>query len=75
MRCDSANMLERAAQAINPKRDHGAYAFALEELAGHIRQVRAGTVSLDEFADFYMIRPVASPSPIDPLNVQEGCGA
>lgn len=56
-RCNSAHMLEQAASAIDPKRYSGAYAFALEELAGHIRQVRAGTVTLDQFADFYMIRP------------------
>jgi len=56
-RCDSANMLRHAALAINPKRDYGAYAFMLGEMAGHIEQVRAGTATLDEFADFYMIRP------------------
>lgn len=56
-RCNSAHMLEQASRAINPKRDEGAYAFALEELASHIRQVRDGTTTLDEFADFYMIRP------------------
>lgn len=61
MRCNSAHMLEQASRAIDPERDFGAYAFALEELAGHIRQVRDGTASLDEFADFYMIRP-ATPS-------------
>ena len=60
MRCNSAHMLEQAARAIDPKRDHGAYAFSLEELAGHIRQVRAGTATLEQFADFYMIRPEAA---------------
>lgn len=59
MRCDIANMLKRAAKCVDPKRDYGAYAFMLEELEGHVRQVRDGTVSLDEFADFYMIRPEA----------------
>lgn len=57
MRCNSANMLRHAALAVNPKRDYGAYAFMLGEMAGHIEQVRAGTATLDEFADFYMIRP------------------
>lgn len=64
MKCNSAHMLEQTASAIDPKRDTGAYAFALGELAGHIRQVRAGTATLDQFADFYMIRPEAG--------VQEG---
>lgn len=57
MRCDSANMLKQASRAIDPETDRYAYAFALEEMAGHIQQVREGSVSLDEFADFYMIRP------------------
>ena len=57
MRCNSANMLMQASRAIDPETDRGAYAFALEEMAGHIKQVRDGSVSLDEFADFYMIRP------------------
>lgn len=54
-RCDSANMLRNAAAMINPKRDYSAYAFTLEEMAGHIEQVRRGDVTLDEFARFYMI--------------------
>lgn len=54
-RCDSANMLRNAAAMINPKRDYGAYAFMLEEMAQHIQQVRRGEVTLDEFARFYMI--------------------
>jgi hypothetical protein len=59
VRCDLANMLRQARQAIDPKRDHGAYAFALEELEKHVRQVRDGSATLDEFADFYMVRPAA----------------
>jgi hypothetical protein len=62
MRCNSANMLMQASRAIDPEKDVYAYAFALEDMAGHIRQVRAGTVTLDEFADFYMIRPEATES-------------
>lgn len=54
-RCDSANMLRNASAMINPKRDYGAYAFMLEEMAGHIEQVRRGEVTIEEFARFYMI--------------------
>ena len=57
MRCNSANMLRQASNAIDPKKDRFGYAFSLEELARHIDQVREGTVSLDEFTAFYMIRP------------------
>lgn len=57
MRCDSANMLRQAANAIDPKKDRFGYAFSLEELARHIKQVRDGSATLDELADFYMIRP------------------
>lgn len=56
MKCDLANMLRHARQAIDPSRDHGAYAFALEQLEDHVRQVRAGTATLDQFADLYMLR-------------------
>lgn len=59
MKCNSAHMLEQAARAMDHMRDLGAYASSLEELARHIRQVRASEVTLDQFADFYMIRPEA----------------
>ncbi len=55
MRWDLANMLRQVRQTIDPK--HAVYAFSLEELEKYVRQVRDGTLSLDEFADFYMIRP------------------
>ncbi len=57
MKCDLANMLKHARACINPKKDFGAYAFSLEQLEDHVRDVRNGNASLDEFADFYMIRP------------------
>lgn len=62
MYCNSANMLRQAANAIDPKKDRFGYAFSLEELARHIDQVREGTVSLDEFTAFYMIRPDSTES-------------
>lgn len=59
MRCDLANALRQAAEAIDPDRDDYAYAYLLGEVAQHIRDVRDGKHTLDEFADFYMIRPSA----------------
>lgn len=56
MKCDLANMLRGAQSCIDPKRDRFGYEFTLNELEQHVRQVRDGTVTLDEFADFYMIR-------------------
>ena len=57
MKCDLANMLRQARQCIDPKRDQYGYGFSLEQLEDHVRQVRDGSVTLDDFADFYMIRP------------------
>ncbi len=60
MKCDLANMLRQARYAIDPKRDRYGYAFSLKELENHVRDVRDGKHTLDEFADFYMIRATAS---------------
>lgn len=57
MRCDLANMLRRASEAIDPQHDHGAYAFMLNQVADHVDAVRDGKHTVDEFADFYMVRP------------------
>lgn len=57
MKIDLANMLRQARGAIDPKRDHGAYSFMLEELEKHVRMVREGKATLEQFADLYMIRP------------------
>jgi hypothetical protein len=56
VKCDLANLLRQAAQAINPRKDHGAYAYMLGEVADHIDGVREGKHSLDEFADFYRMK-------------------
>lgn len=56
MKINLAGLARQAANAIDPKRDHGAYACCLEELAAHIEDVRAGRHTLEEFADYYMIR-------------------
>lgn len=57
MRCDLANMLRQARATIDPEQDRWGYAAALEDLEDHVRGVRDGKHTLDEFADFYMIRP------------------
>jgi len=57
MRCDLANMLRHAATCIDRERDYGAYQYAVEEVVRHIEEVRSGKHTLDEFADFYMLRP------------------
>ncbi|MDB5707819.1 MAG: hypothetical protein JWN66_4935 [Sphingomonas bacterium] len=62
MNCNLAGLARNAADCISPRKDRGAYAFMLQELAGHVDQVRAGAVSLDEFADYYKLRPVSPPS-------------
>lgn len=56
MRCNAINMLNQAAKAISPKHDHG-YSFSLEELARHLGEVRDGTHSWEEFAEFYCLTP------------------
>ena len=55
MRCSLTGLLSQAAKAIDPKRDHGAYAYMLGEVAEHIRDVQSGKHTLQEFADFYGI--------------------
>ena len=60
MRCDLANMLRQAARCIDPEKDDYAYAYMLGEVIGHIEGVRNGEHSLDEFADFYMLRSKAT---------------
>jgi hypothetical protein len=59
MRINVQNMLRQAAAAISPKRDSGAYRYVLEQLAGHLLQLRDRTLSgdpaaLDEFFSLYV---------------------
>lgn len=63
MKCNLAGLLTQAAACIDPEKDVGAYAFALGEVAEHARGVRSGEHTLDEFADFYCLRP-DKPAPI-----------
>ena len=57
MKVNITGLLRGALRAIDPERDDGAYAFALEELIGHVEDVRAGKHTLEEFADFYVMMP------------------
>lgn len=57
MRVNITGALRGAIRAIDPERDEGAYAFVLEEIVGHIEDVRAGRHTLEEFADFYCMTP------------------
>jgi hypothetical protein len=61
MKCDLANMLRNAAECIDAEADRGAYRFSVEEVVRHIEEVREGKHTLDEFADFYMLRPKVQP--------------
>ena len=65
MGCDLANMLRNAAECIDEERDFGAYQFTVQEVVRHIEELRRGEHTLDEFADFYMLRPRA-PAPAVP---------
>lgn len=58
MKCDLANMLRQAANAIDPRKDRGAYVFMMEQVADHIDDVKAGRHSLAEFAEFYKMEGV-----------------
>ncbi len=53
MKVNITGALRGAIRAFDPKRDTGAYAFLLEEIMGHVEDVRAGRHTLEEFADFY----------------------
>lgn len=53
LKCDMGSMVR---QAIGQMPECAPRA-GLEQLLEHIDQVRAGTASLEEFADFYMLRP------------------
>ena len=58
MKCDLANMLRQASEAINPRKDHGAYAYMLTQVADHIDDVKAGRHTLAEFAEFYKMEGI-----------------
>ena len=56
MRVNLINMLRQAADTIeHRRRDDGAYAFMLEEVAGHLADVRDGKHTWDEFAEAYCL--------------------
>jgi len=53
MKCNLANMLRQASESIDPRKDHGAYAFMLNQVADHIDDVKAGRHTLAEFVEYY----------------------
>lgn len=62
MNINLAGLLRQAANAVDPKRDHGAYAFALREVADHLDGVSRGEHTLADFAECYGLRrPVRQP--------------
>ncbi len=59
MNVNLSGLLRQAAAVVNPKKDRGAYAYMLGEVADHIDAVREGRITLDQLADHYIIRPKA----------------
>jgi hypothetical protein len=58
MKVNLANLLRQAAACIDPEKDTGAYAYMLaEEVAEHIDGVRAGTFTVEQFAEHYCLTP------------------
>lgn len=56
MRVNVIGLLNQAADCIEHQRaDDGAYAYMLGELAGHLRDVRDGKHTWDEFAEAYCL--------------------
>ena len=53
MKINLAGLVRQAAALIPPKKDTGAYAYMLNELADHIGLVRSGEATLAEFAALY----------------------
>lgn len=56
MRVNAINMLNQASVCIEGRKpDTGAYAYMLEELAGHLADVRDGRHTWEEFAECYCL--------------------
>jgi len=58
MRVNLANLLKQAAAAIDPEKDHGAYAWMLgEEIPRLLGEVKAGQHTPQEFAEAFCFAP------------------
>jgi hypothetical protein len=58
MKTNLIGLLTQAAACIDPAKDTGAYAYMLgEEVVGHLRDVKAGKHTIEEFAEFYCFAP------------------
>jgi len=64
MNCDLRGLVLNAASQIRrpDKGSSGYYAASLEELAGHIADVRAGRATLQAFADCYGLNKEEAPN-------------
>lgn len=56
MKVNLAALLRQSATMIPPKKDVGAYAYMLGEVADHIEMVRKGKATVEEFAQLYCIQ-------------------
>lgn len=62
MKVNLSGLLKQAAQAIDPDKDHGGYAWMLgEEIPRLLAEVKAGTHSPDEFAEAFCFAPARLP--------------
>jgi hypothetical protein len=65
MKLNAINMLKQAASTIeNRRKDDGGYAWALEQLADHLADVRDGRHTWQEFAEGYCLTPSRQDSSI-----------
>jgi len=62
MRVNLIGLLSQSANTIeHRRRDEGAYAFMLRELAEHLQLVRDGKATWEEFAALYCLTPADAP--------------
>ena len=57
MKVNITGLLRNTLRTIDPAKDDGAFAFMIGELIDHVEDVRAGRHTLEEFAEFYCMRP------------------
>lgn len=55
MRINAINMLRQAADAIDPARDQGGYAYMLKGMSEVLAELRDGKITWDEFAESFCL--------------------
>ena len=60
MNVNLAGLLRGAAACIPARRDTGAYAYSLREVADHVSAVREGRATVEDFTQLYLLPPTAS---------------